>query len=79
MISLDRIVEILEEYDLYDDNLQAQFDLVESLLDSEAAVFTFLDMVENKVNEIKSPDPKLEKVFDICDEFRKEYTNGNLS
>lgn len=41
MISLDRIVEILEEYDLYDDNLQAQFDLVESLLDSEAAVFYF--------------------------------------
>lgn len=79
MISLDRIVEILEEYDLYDDKLQAQFDLVESLLDSEAAVFTFLDMVENKVSEIKSPDPKLEKVFDICDEFRKEYTNRNLS
>lgn len=42
MISLDRIVEILEEYDLYDDNLQAQFDLVESLLDSEAAVLLFL-------------------------------------
>ena len=79
MISLDRIVEILEEYDLYDDKLQAQFDLVESLLDSEAAVFTFLDMVEDKVSEIKSPDPKLEKVFDICDEFRKEYRNGNLS
>lgn len=79
MISLDRIVEILEEYDLYDDNLQAQFDLVESLLDSEAAVFTFLDRVEDKVSEIKSPDPKLEKVFDMCDEFRKEYRNGNLS
>lgn len=79
MISLDRIVDILEEYDLYDDKLQAQFDLVESLLDSEAAVFTFLDMVEDKVSEIKSPDPKLEKVFDMCDEFRKEYTNGNLS
>lgn len=73
MISLDRIVEILEEYDLYDDNLQAQFDLVESLLDSEAVVFTFLDMVEDKVSEIKSTDPKLEKVFDMCDEFRKEY------
>lgn len=79
MISLDRIVEILEEYDLYDDNLQAQFDLVESLLHAEAAVFTFLDMIEDKVSELKSPDPKLEKVFDICDEFRKEYRNGNLS
>jgi len=77
MISLDRIVEILEEYGLYDDKLQAQFDLVESLLNAEDAIFIFLDMVEDKVSEIKSPDPKLEKVFDICDEFRKEYTNGN--
>lgn len=79
MISLDRIVEILEEYGLYDDKLQAQFDLVESLLNAEDAIFIFLDMVEDKVSEIKSPDPKLEKVFDICDEFRKEYKNGNLS
>ena len=77
MISLDRIVEILEEYDLYDDKLQAQFDLVESFLDSEAAVFTFLDMVEDKVSELKSPDPKLEKVFDMCDKFKKEYGNGD--
>ena len=77
MISLDRIVEILEEYGLYDDKLQAQFDLVESLLNAEDAIFIFLDMVEDKVSEIKSPDPKLEKVFDICDEFRKAYTNGN--
>ena len=77
MISLDRIVEILEEYGLYDDKLQAQFDLVESLLNAEDAIFIFLDMVEDKVSKIKSPDPKLEKVFDICDEFRKEYTNGN--
>lgn len=77
MISLDRIVEILEEYGLYDDKLQAQFDLVESFLDSEAAVFTFLDMVEDKVSELKSPDPKLEKVFDMCDKFKKEYGNGD--
>lgn len=61
MISLDRIVEILEEYNLYDDKLQAQFDLVESLLDAEAAVFTFLDMVEDKVSEIKQP--LLKKLF----------------
>lgn len=77
MISLDRIVEILEEYGLYDDKLQAQFDLVESLLNAEDAIFIFLDMVEDKVSELKRTDPKLEKVFDICDEFRKEYTNGN--
>ena len=59
MISLDRIVDILEEYNLYDDKLEAQFDLVESLLDSEAAVFKFFDILGKKVSEKKKTEPKI--------------------